>query len=49
MAGPMSFDGDKLSPAKCDREMDRLMHLHAIEWHRGHPPESIPASVRKDM
>lgn len=45
----MGFDPHAMTDAECDQEMDRLLHLHAIKWHRGSPPESIPASVRKDM
>ncbi len=49
MAGPMAFDHEKLSDAQCDMMMDLIMWLHARKWHRGHPPETIPDSIRKDL
>ena len=47
--GPMGFDWEDLNDAQCDAKSDEMLHRHAIEFHRGHPPESIPASIRKEL
>jgi len=45
----MGFDWEHLTEAECDQKIDEVLHANAIEFHRGSPPESIPASIRKEL
>jgi len=49
MAGPMAYDDESLTRSEADALMDRKLREHAIEWHRGQPPETIPDSIRKEL